>query len=775
MAKDLNEIIKAAAVVRDETDALENTAARVGGVITDLAQFVGAAALVDGTTVSVTPSSVTLRFKFFNGDGQPYYKEVSLPVCTPTSAGVMTASDKGKLNSFPSSWNAALAQSPGQGSGVAISQKAVTDLLHGVFTGMSAYEHAFVKIPDFTGNTLDAILANLNNWLNGISFTSRQYRGRCKIACQGRNGEVYNYVISEKAASESGVQVIKGLFDISSDARKIVFNDIARRYRIFFRLKQSGSWSNWTAFAPELQEDVTGNNRNFIWSSGNLTNNTGRNTTVITAGSDFVSSGKNLLLRLQVWNPKNKAGQYVSRTVPLATTARAGLLSAEDKAKVNTIGSKYGHIESEWQSYGTTSNPWGILLKFFDRRGGTMLGSYRIPVADGNVNHSGLMTGAEKNLLASLSGLPFAAEVDGQKLFKLTASSSDADIKAALGSGFPLAHTSTGAWTCPILDNCYLKGFPLRDKTSGALVQVEWASDAWVLHSTCMRASIYGAMQTRSVAVSLDTATGLWSCKVAGYTGYLYPATASRDGLMAKADKAKLDDMHGLTAMQQKWLAEKVAADYASRITVQASVSPEGVQDRSRDTSYTVTIKTFLDGKAIDADSLPRKNASQPGGSGFRRTAEGTYVCTGIKQIAGISAQGLAYVAAGKEITVDTPRYYPIMTLATNRESIDIGDSVMAGAVLQAPKESATGRYSFTSQEAFYMFIIVPEGLTASGVATIEAGSTTQNPGQAFVKLEEQTAAVYLNKTDYTGQVKCKVYRIGSQQSPGSEVQVSFA
>ncbi|MDD6583419.1 MAG: hypothetical protein PUF07_00270 [Bacteroidales bacterium] len=43
MAKELTDILKAAAEVRDETAMQQNTATRVGGVLTDLAQFVGEA------------------------------------------------------------------------------------------------------------------------------------------------------------------------------------------------------------------------------------------------------------------------------------------------------------------------------------------------------------------------------------------------------------------------------------------------------------------------------------------------------------------------------------------------------------------------------------------------------------------------------------------------------------------------------------------------------------------------------------------------------------
>ena len=58
MAKELIDILKAAAEVRDETALQQNTATRVGSVLTDLANFVGeavfAAALATKTNLSYT-------------------------------------------------------------------------------------------------------------------------------------------------------------------------------------------------------------------------------------------------------------------------------------------------------------------------------------------------------------------------------------------------------------------------------------------------------------------------------------------------------------------------------------------------------------------------------------------------------------------------------------------------------------------------------------------------------------------------------------------------
>ena len=80
MATELTDILKAAAEVRDETAMQQNTATRVGGVLTDLAQFVGEAVFAAGMTAKTSAAGVSLLIKYYDADGQPYTKELPLPV-----------------------------------------------------------------------------------------------------------------------------------------------------------------------------------------------------------------------------------------------------------------------------------------------------------------------------------------------------------------------------------------------------------------------------------------------------------------------------------------------------------------------------------------------------------------------------------------------------------------------------------------------------------------------------------------------------------------------
>ena len=71
MAKELTDILKAAAEVRDETAMQQNTATRVGGVLTDLVQFVGEAVFAAGMTAKTSAEGVSLLIKYYDADGQP--------------------------------------------------------------------------------------------------------------------------------------------------------------------------------------------------------------------------------------------------------------------------------------------------------------------------------------------------------------------------------------------------------------------------------------------------------------------------------------------------------------------------------------------------------------------------------------------------------------------------------------------------------------------------------------------------------------------------------
>ena len=85
MAKQLSDILEAAAQVRDEQTPEANTAERVGGVLTDLAQYVGQSLMVSDVQVEADASGVYLKLYFNDDNGEPYERKLKLPNANPNA------------------------------------------------------------------------------------------------------------------------------------------------------------------------------------------------------------------------------------------------------------------------------------------------------------------------------------------------------------------------------------------------------------------------------------------------------------------------------------------------------------------------------------------------------------------------------------------------------------------------------------------------------------------------------------------------------------------
>ena len=98
MAKELIDILKDAAVVRDEKNEAANTAERVGRVMVDIIDFLANFTTVSEFSVSATASKVTLRIKVHETDGTEIYRNVTLPAASLSEAGVFTPTMLNSLN-----------------------------------------------------------------------------------------------------------------------------------------------------------------------------------------------------------------------------------------------------------------------------------------------------------------------------------------------------------------------------------------------------------------------------------------------------------------------------------------------------------------------------------------------------------------------------------------------------------------------------------------------------------------------------------------------------
>lgn len=91
----MEELLKQAAVIRDETDESKNTAERVGTLFIDIIEKMGLivpSESIDGDSLQFTADakSVKLVFSALDGNGNRVNKELSIPVATLQKAGVMS-------------------------------------------------------------------------------------------------------------------------------------------------------------------------------------------------------------------------------------------------------------------------------------------------------------------------------------------------------------------------------------------------------------------------------------------------------------------------------------------------------------------------------------------------------------------------------------------------------------------------------------------------------------------------------------------------------------
>ena len=208
MAKELTDIIKAAAEVRDETAMQQNTATRVGGVLTDLAQFVGEAVFAAGMTAKTSAAGVSLLIKYYDADGLPYTKELPLPVASLLRAGVLTPAQLADLNSADRNETTARQASDAE----------LLRRIQGISTSSSAYSDPCINLGGFDhlyaedGTTIIkratiVVQETLEAQLQGTMQEVMKYIGKMRGFIYGIPFEAWNFVHRWPNAQQSSIYV----------------------------------------------------------------------------------------------------------------------------------------------------------------------------------------------------------------------------------------------------------------------------------------------------------------------------------------------------------------------------------------------------------------------------------------------------------------------------------------------------------------------------------------------------------------------------------------
>lgn len=216
--KEHAELVKNASVVG------ENTADRVGGVLTDIVAYIGG---IDDNNEEIKQLIASEAEERSSAD----------------KALEQKVSDEAKARQEA---DASLSDS-------------LLGLLDGTAAGATARKYPFVKIPDFAEDAPsgdarhDFVVQQLNGWLDQIDFATPnddtkdrlRYYGRCRLGIDGMNAEVYNVVIGYE--NNDGLQYTLGSIAKYND-KEVTWNS---NFHICYRVKTKGEWGAWTSISTD--------------------------------------------------------------------------------------------------------------------------------------------------------------------------------------------------------------------------------------------------------------------------------------------------------------------------------------------------------------------------------------------------------------------------------------------------------------------------------------------------------------------------------------------
>ncbi len=222
MAKELTDILEAAAVVRDETAAQQNTAERVGGILCDLTAFLQNKTAITGLDVRTDMNGVSIRVRAQQGDGQEAETILIFPEATEKQSGIITSVLLQQLR-------AGIAAAEGA---ITTAEESMRQRLLGNSKESSAYTDPFISLGESTD------WREFSAKLDGLS--EKKYMGRCRATVSGVTVEVYQFINSFSASNYT--QVILGNVS-AGDNGQVRFTP--NNFNILHRQHKDGAWSAW--------------------------------------------------------------------------------------------------------------------------------------------------------------------------------------------------------------------------------------------------------------------------------------------------------------------------------------------------------------------------------------------------------------------------------------------------------------------------------------------------------------------------------------------------
>ena len=271
----------------------------------------------------VSSSRLTLNLTYW-GDKE-IKKNIPIPLATFYAAGLMSGDDKNKLNSIPENIAAnvsALETSLGNKQDILVSGTNIKTINNQSILGEGNLE--------ITGGDVD-----LTNYYTKTE-TDTKLDAKQNTLVSGTNIKTIN---SQSILGEGNIEV--------SGVSEEQAQEIAKIPNLETELAQKANVSD----VPTVQTGKVGTNKNYIYSDPNTSS------TNVISNVTLVRKLDSIRMQKYYWLPDDSTStNYVTDILPSATTTEAGVMSAADKTKLDSISNEWTGTQSEYDALTTKDN-----------------------------------------------------------------------------------------------------------------------------------------------------------------------------------------------------------------------------------------------------------------------------------------------------------------------------------------------------------------------------------------------------------------------------------
>lgn len=272
----MEELLKKAAIIRDETDDGENTAERVGSLLLEIIGKIGQivpSESIDGDSLTFSADTTSLKLKFtaLDGNGERVPKEVSIPLVTVQKAGVMSAQMLSDLKeSVSSALKAITNESNARTKADESLQKAITD-------GDKVAQTAITKVTQSKGekNGIAPLDENAKLPATHIPFGENE-----ETVFDGKRGKQLEskttvlryvsysdldtsfssgfYIVNDSDALLSDIMLVSSWGEGGMTVQLLISSSAnsAKGVGIRFRLHDGETWSEWNKISETYDDAV---------------------------------------------------------------------------------------------------------------------------------------------------------------------------------------------------------------------------------------------------------------------------------------------------------------------------------------------------------------------------------------------------------------------------------------------------------------------------------------------------------------------------------------